>query len=532
MERLIATTKSILTPIWFGIEMLAHESTNNDYENYSKVELFFNPNSIAVVGASKHIHKAGNVIFSNFAENKRRGIFKGEIYPINLKDKSILGHRCYPSLRKVPGNIEAIVIVVPSKSVSDVLRDAGTKGVSVATVISAGFGEVGNDQLENEVKNIAKEFGIRILGPNCLGVFDSYTGVDTLFLPETKVLKTGDVMIATPRPMQGNIAMVSQSGAFGAAALDYLTGRQIGISKFISFGNKVDVSEAEILHYLNHDDKTRAILLYIESITHGRKFMDVAKDVTKSKPIAVLKSGRTKAGARAAESHTGSISGTSAVYDAAFSQIGVIKSDNMSEFFNIGKSLAFQPPAKGRNVAIITDAGGPGIMASDECELRGIDVKLFSDETINKFEKLKEKGILPNFAQNRNPVDLTGSATSEMFEKAISIVVADNEVNGIIVIGLHHVPAIQEDFVDRIGKVAAGTIKPIVACDIGETEMAFYVRSRFEKFGIPAYPAPEDTVQAMAALVSYGEYLQKANCFDSYLDSFLTRSVNKIDMQK
>ena len=532
MERLIATTKSILTPIWFGIEMLAHESTINDYANYSKVELFFNPNSIAVVGASKHINKAGNVIFSNFAENKRRGIFKGEIYPINLKDESILGHRCYPSLRKVPGNIEAIVIVVPSKSVSDVLRDAGTKGVSVAIVISAGFGEVGNDQLENEVKNIAKEFGIRILGPNCLGIFDSYTGVDTLFLPETKVLKTGDVMVATPRPMQGNIAMVSQSGAFGAASLDYLTGRQIGISKFVSFGNKIDVSEAEILHYLNHDDKTRAILLYIESITHGRKFMDVAKDVTKSKPIAVLKSGRTKAGARAAESHTGSISGTSAVYDAAFSQIGVIKSDNMSEFFNIGKGLAFQPPAKGRNVAIITDAGGPGVMASDECELRGIDVKLFSDETINKFEKLKEKGILPNFVQNRNPVDLTGSATSEMFEKAMSIVVADNEVNGIIVIGLHHVPAIQEDFVDRIGKVAAGTIKPIVACDIGETEMAFYVRSRFEKFGIPAYPAPEDTVQAMAALVSYGEYLQKANCFDSYLDSFLIRSVNKIDIQK
>jgi acyl-CoA synthetase (NDP forming) len=331
LERLIATTKSILTPIWFGIEMLAHESTINDYDNYSKVELFFNPHSIAVVGASKHINKAGNVIFSNFVENKRRGIFKGEIYPINLKDESILGHRCYPSLTKVPGNIEAIVIVVPSKSVSDVLRDAGTKGVSVAIVISAGFGEVGNDQLEDEVKNIAKEFGIRILGPNCLGVFDSYTGVDTLFLPETKVLKTGDVMVATPRPMQGNIAMVSQSGAFGAASLDYLTGRQIGISKFVSFGNKVDVSEAEILHYLNHDDKTRAILLYIESITHGRKFMDVAKDVTKSKPIAVLKSGRTKAGARAAESHTGSISGTSAVYDAAFSQIGVIKSDTTSQ---------------------------------------------------------------------------------------------------------------------------------------------------------------------------------------------------------
>jgi acyl-CoA synthetase (NDP forming) len=246
----------------------------------------------------------------------------------------------------------------------------------------------------------------------------------------------------------------------------------------------------------------------------------------------VLKSGRTKAGARAAESHTGSISGVSAVYDAAFSQIGVMKADNMSEFFNIGKGLAFQPPARGKNIAIITDAGGPGVMASDACEMHGINIKLFSDETINKFEKLKSEKILPNFAQNKNPVDLTGSATSAMFEESTKIVLADNEVNGVIIIGLHHVPAIQEDFVDRIGSVAAGTTKPIVACDIGETEMAFYVRSRFEKFGIPAYPAPEDTVQAMSALVSYGEYLQNSNCFDDYLESFMKSSVNKFDIEK
>ena len=512
--------------------MLTHKPKINDSDNFSKLNLFFNPSSIAVVGASKHINKAGNVIFSNFAENKRRGIFKGEIYPINPKDESILGHRCYPSLTKVPGNIDAIVIVVPGRFVPDVLQDAGSKGVNVAIVISAGFGEIGNNELENKAKNMATKFGIRILGPNCLGVFDSYTGVDTLFLPETKVLKTGDVMVATPRPMQGNIAMVSQSGAFGAASLDYLTGRQIGISKFVSFGNKVDVNEAEILNYLNYDDKTRAILLYIESITQGRQFMDIAKEVTKLKPIVVLKTGRTKAGARAAESHTGSISGASAIYDAAFSQIGVMKSDNMSEFFNIGKGLAFQPPAKGKNIAIITDAGGPGVMASDACELRGINVKLFSDETITKFEKLKNKGILPNFVQNKNPVDLTGSATSEMFEESTKIVLADNEINGVIIIGLHHVPAIQEDFVDRIGSVATGTTKPIVACDIGETEMAFYVRSRFEKYGIPAYPAPEDTVQAMSALVLYGEYLQNSNCFDDYLVSFIKSSVNKFDMKK
>ncbi len=494
----------------------------------SKIGLFFNPKSVAVVGASRHLNKAGNVIFSNFAENKRRGVFRGELYPINPNEDSVLGFRCYSSLRKVPGDIECIVIVVPSKFVPEVMVDAGEKGVSAAVIISAGFGEIGNHQLEEQVKRIAEESGIRVLGPNCLGVFDSYTGVDTLFLPETKVLDTGEVMVATPRPMQGNMAMVSQSGAFGAAALDYLTGRQMGISKFVSFGNKSDVGEAEMLYYLGQDEKTRAILLYVESIEKGRDFMDVAKEVTKSKPIVALKSGRTKAGARAAASHTGAMSGTSAIYDAAFSQVGVVKSYNMVQFFNVGKALAFQPPAKGRNIAILTDAGGPGVMAADECEFRGINVKIFTDETINKLEKLKEKGMIPPFSQVRNPIDLTGSATSEMFEKAMDIITADEEIHGVIAIGIHHLPAIHEDFVDRVWQVSSKTTKPIVACDIGETEMALHIRSKFEKLGIPAYPAPEDTAQAMAALISYGEYLQNSRHFDGYLEKFLASKEKKL----
>ncbi|MEM2942989.1 MAG: CoA-binding protein [Candidatus Bathyarchaeia archaeon] len=497
------------------------DNSIDEADTVARMDLFFNPKSIAVVGASRHVNKAGNVIFSNFAENKRRGIFKGEIYPINPHDDSILGYKCYPSLRRVPGDVEAAVIVVPSRCVPEVMRDAADKGVSAAVIISAGFSEVGNHELEDEVKKIADEAEIRVLGPNCLGVFDSYTGVDMLFLPETKILNTGDVMVATPRPMQGNIAMVSQSGAFGAAALDYLTGRQIGISKFVSFGNKMDVGESEMLYYLGRDEKTRAILLYVESIDRGRMFMEVAREVTRVKPIVALKSGRTKAGARAAASHTGAMSGTSAVYDAAFIQSGVVKSGNMSEFFNMGKALAFQPPSRGRNVAIVTDAGGPGVMAADECESRGLNVKVFSDETLARFDELKERGVIPAFVQNRNPVDLTGSATSEMFEAAMEIVLADKDVDGVIIIGIHHLPAIQEDFVDRIGRVASGTSKPVVACDIGETEMAYYIRSRFEKLGIPAYPSPEDTAQAMAALASYGEYLQGNGLLDDYLERFL-----------
>jgi len=342
-----------------------------------------------------------------------------------------------------------------------------------------------------------------------------------LFLPETRVLTTGDEVIATPRPMPGNIAIVTQSGAFGVAALDYLAGRQIGVSKFVSFGNKLDVNEAEMLHYLLHDEETKVILLYVEDIKSGREFLKVAKKVTKKKPIVALKSGRTKAGARAAASHTGAMAGSDQIYDAVFAQTGILRVKDMEEFFDVGKALTMQPPATGNNVGIITDAGGPGIMAVDECELKGLNVKRFSDKTIQKFEKLKKNGRLPKFATNLNPVDITGSATSEMFEITTEILFEDREIHGIILLGLHHTPALQEDFIDRVAKVASNYEKPIVACDIGETEMALYTRYRFDKLGIPAYFSPEDAARSMNALVKYGLYLKRNRCLANYLEEFL-----------
>ncbi len=484
---------------------------------------FFDPKSVAVVGASRKATKAGHVIFQNFVDNKRRGIFRGELYPVNPHEEFILAFRCYPSIPEIIGEVELVVIVVPAKVVSQIMREAAVKGVKAAVIISAGFSEIGNKKLEEEVTAIAKEAGIRILGPNCLGVYDSHTGVDMLFLPETKVLTTGDEVVATPRPMAGHMAVVTQSGAFGASALDYLAGKQLGVSKFVSFGNKCDVDESEMLRYLLHDKKTRVILMYAESIEAGREFMEVAKEITKKKPIVALKVGRTNAGARAALSHTGAIAGSDSIYNAVFMQVGVVRAKDMEEFFDTGKALAFQPPAAGNNVAVVTDAGGPAIMAVDECESRGINVKNFSEETIQKFEELKRKGTIPSFATNLNPLDLTGSATSEMFEQGTKIVLDDPEVHGVIVIGLHHVPALQEDFVDRIANLSKDYTKPVVACDIGETEMALYIRSRFDKFGIPAYTTPEDAARAMAALVSYGLYLKRSGSFEQYLESFQKR---------
>ena len=474
-----------------------------------QIDVFFNAGSIAIVGASKTEGKIGQIIFKNLADNKRRGFYRGELYPINPNEDSILGYRSYPNLTKVPGDVELIIIAIPAKYVPSIMEDAWRKKVKAAAIITSGFSEIGNTKLEDEVKQIISKAGIRVLGPNCLGVYDAYTGIDMLFLPETKTLMNKNVVIATPRPTPGNIAVVTQSGAFGAAAIDSLAGQEMGLSKLISFGNKIDVAEQDILLYLLHDEKTKIILLYIEGIIDGRKFMEVAKKVTRHKPVIVLKAGKTPAGARAALSHTGSIAGTDMIYDSVFKQVGILRARNMEGFFDLAKALSLQPPAKGKNIAILTDAGGPGIMASDECETLGLNVKQFSEKTMGKFKDLIEEGEIPSFASIRNPVDLTGNVTSKMYELSTEILLKDPEINGIIVLGLHHTPHLTEDFTDRIAKLSKGFEKPIVACDIGETEMAIYIRSRFNKLRIPAYSSPEEAAYAMAGLVKYGMYLIK-----------------------
>ena len=492
-----------------------------------QMNTFFEPKAVAIIGASRRTMKAGQIIFKNFVINKQRNLFKAKLYPVNPNEKTIQGFPCYPSILDIKDEVDLAVIVVPAKIVPKVMREVAKKGVKAVVIITSGFTEVGNHKLEKEVTAIAKNAGIRVLGPNCLGVYDSKTGVDMLFLPETKTLTTGDEVVATPRPRPGPIAIVTQSGAFGAAALDYLAGKQMGVSKFVSFGNKADVTESEMLTYLLHDPTTQVILFYSESIDNGREFMEVAKKVTCKKPIVALKVGKSEAGARAAASHTGSIAGSDRIYSSAFKQVGVLRAGDLEEFFDMGKALAFQPPVAGNNVAIITDAGGPGIMAVDECVVQGLNVKKFSDETIAKFEKLKCEGKIPRFATNLNPVDLTGSVTSEMFEEGIRILFEDPEIDGIIVLGLHHLPALQEDFVDRVAELRKKYNKSVVACDVGETEMALHIRSRFDKFGIPSYFSPEDAARGMAALVNYGLYLKKCGQFDHYLESFMKRSNSK-----
>jgi acyl-CoA synthetase (NDP forming) len=496
-------------------------------ESIKKLDAFFNPHSTAIIGATKKTDKAGHVIFKNFATNKLRGVFKGELYPVNPNEDSILGFRCYSSIKEIQADIDLIIVIVPAKVVPNVIREAAEKKVKAAIIVSAGFKEVGNAELEEQIVTEARKGEVRILGPNCLGIYYSKTGVDSLFLPETKTLTTGEDVVATPRPMPGNIAMITQSGAFGVAALDYLTGRQMGVSKFVSFGNKCDVTESEILAFLLNDRETKVILAYVEDIKHGREFLRISKKVACKKPIVVIKSGKSAAGARAAVSHTGAIAGSDRIYNAAFEQGGVIRARDMEEFFDLGKALAMQPPAMGSNIGILTDAGGPGVMTVDECEILGLTVDPLSKETTEKFEQLKKDGVILKIAATHNPVDLTGSVTDDQFTVSAELMFQDQKIDGIIFLGLHHMPGLREKYIDDVAKVSAKYTKPLVMCDIGETEMAIYTRSRFDRLGVPSYTSPEDAARAMKALVSYGKYLQRNNVAEEYVKDFLQRKAAK-----
>ncbi len=467
---------------------------------------FFEPSSIAVVGASRTPGKIGYEILRVLVENRRSGVYRGNLYAVNPRsDEMILGVPTYRSVLEIPEPPELAVIVTPAPQTPQALEDCGKKGIRNAVVISGGFAEVGGEGLSLQIRldEVRRRYGIRVIGPNCVGVISPSTGVDTLFLPVEKELE-GATYISSPRPKPGSVALSTQSGAFGVACLDYMYGEGIGLSKFISYGNKIDVDEVDVIEYLRDDPQTKVILIYAESIDRGRKFLELAREVAREKPIVVLKAGRTSAGAKAASSHTAAIAGSDVIYDAAFKQAGIIRVWDMEELFDVAKALAMQPPAEGENVAILTDGGGVGVMAADETEALGLKLAEFSPQTLERLRDLQRSDVIPPIASLTNPIDLTGSATDDSFIGALELILQDPNVFGVIVLALHHVPGVTSELPKRIAEVSRGYGKPIVAMDVGSSQYAVEFRKLFEREGIPAYPEPERAVKAMRALVRYG----------------------------
>ncbi len=492
-------------------------------EKFRELKPFFNPGSVVVVGASRQKGSAGHVILGNLVENREKKLFNGEIYAVNPRADHVMGVKCYGSVREIERDeIDLAVIAVPAKAVPMVLKDCGLKGVKHAIIITSGFEEIGDIQLAEEVRWTASRYGVRIIGPNGLGVIDNYSGLDTSFIPKTKVTCKGEKVFSAPRPEKGFIALLSQSGAFGTAALDYMYGEGLGLSVFISYGNKMDVDETDLLLYLADDEKTRAILMYIESIERGREFMDAAKKTSKRKPIVALKAGRTKEGVRAAASHTAALAGTPRIYEAAFKQTGILVAREMEELFDLGKALAFQPPAQGNKVAILTNAGGPGVLATDASELTGLDPSRLPRKTLQRLRRLVEEKVIPPFSSILNPVDLSGSATVKAYVESMKVLLEEKEINGVILFPLHHPPAIEspEKLALELCKVIGSHQKPVVACKIGGSPMSNIVKEIMEKRFVPVYPSPERAVRAMKALVEYGFHLRRKRSFTSYMEKW------------
>ncbi|MEM1550332.1 MAG: CoA-binding protein, partial [Candidatus Bathyarchaeia archaeon] len=354
-----------------------------------KLNAFFNPKAIAVVGASRDPSKIGHGVLRNLIE----GEFSGAIYPINPNADEILGLKCYKSVKDVPGEVDLAVIVVPAKIVPSVLEDCGVKGVKGVVVISAGFGETGREgaQLERELVSICRKYGMRMQGPNCLGIISVQSCMNASFAP------------ATPPP--GNIAFVSQSGGVGIAVLNWAIKNEIGLTKFISLGNEADLNAADFIEALGEDEYTKVIGLYIEGVKEGERFIEVARRVSRKKPIVAIKAGTTSAGMRAVSSHTGSLAGSDIAFSAAFKKAGIIRVNTLEELLTFILAFGSQPLPRGRRVLIVTNGGGPAILATDICEKVGLDLPPLEHNIIEELHK-----SIPPHASLSNPVDVLGDA--------------------------------------------------------------------------------------------------------------------------
>ena len=445
------------------------------------LDMFFNPQSIAVVGASQNPQKLGHGVLSNIIDSG----YKGALYPINPKSQEILGLKCYASVTDVPGPVDLIVVVVPRRFVAGILEESGKRGVKGAIVITAGFRETGDEgaKMELALLDIVRRYGMRMVGPNCLGVIDTLVPMNASFAA------------GTPQP--GSIAFMSQSGALCTAILDYALAENIGFSHFVSLGNKADVDEVALVEEWADDDRTNVIIAYIEGIRDGGEFIRVARRTTRRTPIIAVKSGRTASGSRAVSSHTGSLAGSDAAYEAAFAQSGVVRAETVQDLFDYSTAFACQPLLRGNRIAIVTNAGGPGVMATDALER--------SDLVLSDLQPATEAALrkaLPPAASVHNPVDVLGDARADRYATALQAVLGDPGVDGAVVIVT---PQTATDIVgtaESVTRISRESDKPIMACWMGKKEASAGIEL-LSKNHIPHYPFPERAVASLGAMYKH-----------------------------
>lgn len=448
---------------------------------------FFSPKSIAVIGASTKAGKVGHSIVRNILEYD----YSGRVYPVNPTADMILGQKAFPDLLSVPDPIDLAIVAVPPEKVLGAIGQCEKKGIDSVIVITSGFKETGGDgsRLEKELAAEIKNAGIRLVGPNCLGVIDTASCLNASF--------------AAGMPFAGHIGFFSQSGALCVAILDWALGENIGFSKFVSLGNKTDVTEIDLMKAMAADENTRVILGYLEGIEDGRTFMNVARSVSKKKPVILIKSGTTKAGAKAASSHTGALAGSNTAYNAAFKQCGIIHASSVHELFTYATAFASQPLPKGPNVAIITNSGGPGIIAADACDRSDLQLPSVPRDTVEQL-----RSFLPKTASFYNPIDIIGDAGAERYEKTLKAIIADHLFHSALILLTPTASVDIEETAKAIVSIAKTTDKPIMTSFMGEKRVR-PGRRIFQENGIPSFGYPEDAVAALNAMFGRRHWLDQ-----------------------
>lgn len=455
------------------------------------LEPLFSPKSIAVVGASRREGTVGSEILKNLVF----GEYQGVIYPINPKTKSLLGIRCANSIKAIGEPVDLAVLIIPATSVEQVINEAADAGTRHFIVISAGFKEIGGEGVERErrLKALCRDRGLSVLGPNCLGLINT--------APTVRM----NAAFGGKMPQAGCMGLISQSGALAAALLDYANGRGIGFSRFVSFGNKADLSEIDLLLNLAHDPVTKVILMYVEDLSDGQAFVRTAHAIThgaQPKPILAIKTGRTQEGAAAAASHTGSLAGSDEVYDALFAQAGVIRVDSVEELFDYADVFVEPKLPTGRRTAIVTNAGGPGIMATDACIRYGLKLARFNEYTIKSL-----RFQMPPASSLKNPVDVIGDARHDRYRSALDAVSADEDVDQIMVLVTPQAMTNSKEIGEVVAETREYCDKPIVACMMGESDVQPGV-DVLKREGVPTYQFPENAMRAMAAKAKFAEWIQ------------------------
>jgi len=442
----------------------------------SSLTSLFSPKSVALIGAAHTEIKLGGVVLKNLLK------LRGKVYPVNPKYDELMGLKAYHTVKEIPAPVDLAIIMRPAPEVPEILRELEGKA-KTAIVVSSGFAEVGEGGLQTEVKRIGRELGIRLLGPNCMGIFNPADRLDTFFISHERM----------KRPKRGNVAILSQSGAIMASLFEAIRASRIGLSKAVGYGNALDIDESDLYEYMFNDRETDVVVSYIESLGDGRKFIEKAKELSGKKSLVILKSGKGESGSAAAYSHTGRLAGRYEVFRSILRQFGIMEAEDFDVMMDATKALSYQRPSTGNRVCIITNGGGSGVLAADECMRQGLNVPRLSEE---KHTILKS--MFPHFYVLNNPFDLTAQVRDEDYLTVLNEV--KDEYDGFLVIALPNVMGITEGLAELM-KDFKGRIRKPVVFHIPADGISRKIINRLEKTRIPVFPSPERAVKGLRALL-------------------------------